>query len=191
MYLFLRRGSLSIILFVVSLCCYAQNEGSISVGLSLDYGFGKDANKHASTVRFNYSILNDFRVAPSFSYYINENEMKMHLFSLNFHYLFRDLISDIVPALRNQGLHLYPMVGFCVANISDTRGSCSSCSPTSYNSSASYMSSFGFGFGVGVEYGLPTLQPLLRNLSAVFEAQYHALDSFGRPSFAFGVLYGF
>ena len=191
MYLFFRRVQLFVILFMASFYCHAQGGGSASVGLSLDYGFGKDANKRASTLRFNYNILDDFRVAPSFSYYINEDGKKMHMFSFNFHYLFRDLMPDIIPVTKNQGLCLYPIAGFCVANISDTKRPCSSCSLSDYNPNTSYLSSFGFDFGVGVEYELPTLLPLLRDMSAVFEAQYHALDDFGRPSFAFGVLYGF
>ncbi len=162
----------------------------MSVGLSLNYAFGKEFNNYASAIHFSYNILDHIRVAPSFSYYLNKDEMEMKLFTLGFHYLFPDMISNLFPSMKNQGLCLYPIFGFSIVNASGPKSDCYSCSIGSgYNSSS--LNNFGFDFGVGVEYELPTLLPVFREMAVNFEIEYFAVENYSRSSIGFGLLYYF
>ena len=191
MKLFFERGLILLVFIFVSFFSIAQKEKKISVGVSTDYGFGKDYNNYASTVKLNYHLFEEFRISPSFSYYFNMNNTKMNIFSFNFHYLFPNLISQIFPGMENQGLCFYPLAGFCVANISKPRKGCSDCSSYSGTSDANYMYHFGFDFGAGIDYDLPTLLPVLRDMSANFEIQYQAAEKYVRPQLLFGIMYNF
>jgi ribosomal protein L19 len=162
----------------------------MSVGISLNYGIERTFNNYASTIHFNYNLFDRMRVAPSFSYYLDRDDMKMRLFTLGFHYLFPDMISNLFPSMRNQGLCFYPVFGFSIVNASDSRRNCVSCSVGSgYNSSSS--NNFGFDLGVGVEYELPTLSPVFRDMAVNFEIEYFAIENYSRPSIGVGLLYYF
>ncbi|MDR2915863.1 MAG: porin family protein [Tannerella sp.] len=186
----MKKSLLISIFSISSVFCFSQKEKDLSVGLSLNYGFGKDFDNYASTIHFNYNILDRFRVAPSFSYYFDKDDIKMRLFTLGFHYLFPDIISNMFPSMKNQGLCFYPVFGFSIVNTSGPKKNCSSCSAGSrYNSFSS--NNFGFDFGVGVEYELPTLLPVFRDMAVNFEIEYFAVENYSRPSVGFGLLYYF
>ena len=191
MKLFFKKGLILLVFIFASFFSAAQMEKKFSIGISTDYGFGKDFNNCASTLKLHYHLFEEFRISPSFSYYYNKENVKMNVFSFNFHYLFPDLIPQIFPVLKNQGLCFYPVVGFCVANISNPRKSCSDCSSISATSGANYMYHFGFDFGAGIDYDLPTLLPFLRDMSASFEVQYQAAEKYARPLLLFGIMYNF
>lgn len=159
--------------------------------MSTDYGFGESFNNYASTIRLNYFLFEEFRISPSFSYYFSKNNMKMNVFSFNFHYVFSSLIPHYFPVMKNQGLYFYPVAGFCIANIDRPKSVCSGCSTNAIPSGANYVYNFGFDFGAGVDYDLPTLLPVLRDMNVNFEIQYQALEEFSRPQLLFGIMYNF
>jgi hypothetical protein len=172
------------VLFSVSAFSDAQDKRVFSAGLSHDYGLGKDFNNFATTFKLNYYLFDNFRVAPSFSYYLNKNDMKMRAFSFNFNYLLPDLLSDIVPRVV-----FYPIAGFCIANIAAKKTVCEECAKGS--SGSNYLYYFGFDFGAGIDYDLPTLLPVLKDMTANFEVQYQAVENFSRPQFLLGIIYNF
>jgi hypothetical protein len=44
---------------------------------------------------------------------------------------------------------------------------------------------------MGVNYELPTVAPVFKDMNTYFEIEYQALDHYRRPAFMFGVLYDF
>ena len=191
MKLILKRSLSVFVLFIFSLSCFSQKEKKVSLGVSLDYGFGKDYNNDALTLLLNYNLLEKFRVSPSFSYFLNKDDMKMKTFSFNFHYLFPKFLANTFPAMKNQDMSFYPIVGFLISNFSHVQGECHSCSVNNSTSDVKYLYNFGFNFGVGVEYDLPTLLPLLRDMGVNFEMYYQTTDNYSRPLISFGLLYNF
>jgi hypothetical protein len=179
------------VFFSVSFFCFAQNEKTVSVGMSTDYGFGKRFNNYASAVRLNYFLFEEFRISPSFSCYFSKDDVRMNVFSFNFQYLFPHLISRIFPAMSNYDLCFYPVAGFCIAGIDRPKRVCADCSATAISSGSSYAYNFGFDFGAGIDYDLPTLLPVLRNMTANFEIQYQALENYSRPQLLLGIMYNF
>jgi hypothetical protein len=191
MELFFKKILLVLAFVCLPLFCFAQKEKKISVGVSTDYGFGKDINNYASTIKLNYYLFKEFRISPSFSHYLNKEHMKMNIFSFNFHYMLPNLVSHIFPVMENNGLCFYPVVGFCIADVDQPRKRCATCSEYSNTSGANYVYNFGFDFGAGIDYELPTLLPVLRNMTASFEIQYQAIENYGRPQLLFGIMYDF
>ena len=181
----------SILFLSSSINSFSQKEGDISLGLSLDYGFGKDFNNYASGLRVEYNLFERFRIAPQFTYYLNKEDMKMVSFSFNFHYLFPELLSNYFPALKNQGVCFYPVAGFLISNFSHRVNGCSGCSANGQDADMKYLYNFGFDFGAGIEYEIPTLLPILRDMVVNFEVQYQLMDNYTRPLVSFGLLYNF
>jgi hypothetical protein len=163
----------------------------ISLAVSMDYGFGEYFNNRAATLRLNYNLSEHFRVAPSFSKFLNKENMRMSSVSFDFHYLFSDDNFNAFPKLKNQGIYYYPVFGFHIISASGIRGRCTSCSieQIRYGENSSY--NFGFDFGVGVEYELPTLYNVFRNMSVNTELLYLTVENYYRPLVRFGLLYYF
>ena len=171
--------------------CYSQKEGEVALGLSLNYGFGREFNNCASNIRIDYNFFERFRISPSFSYYFNKNNMKMNDFSINFHYLFPDFLSNSFQIFENHDICFYPIAGFFISNFLHANKNCTSCFVDEYDPQIKYLFNFGFDFGAGVEYKLPTLLPLLRNMYVNFEMKCQMTDNYSRPTLSFGALYKF
>jgi len=190
MKLFIIKILLSSIFFLFSLSCVAQDDGKISLGFSLDYGFGEDFNNKASALRFNYNLFENSRISPSFAYYLNKNSKRMISFELNYHYMFSDkLNAKIMPSMINQGIRFYTISGILISSISEINTKCSSCNTNEYYLASGYIYNFGFDFGIGVEYEIPTFLPLLRDIDVNFEIKYQIMDNYSRPLLSFGILY--
>ena len=176
------------------LCCfnsYSQKEGEVALGLSSNYGFGSDFNNYASNFRIDYNLFERFRISPSFTYYFKKSNMKMIDFSINFHYLFPELLSNYFMVLKNNDICFYPITGFLISNFTNSKNKCNSCFDEENNKSIKYLFNFGFDIGAGVEYKLPTLLPTLRKMYLNFEMKYQLTDNYSRPALAFGALYKF
>ena len=184
-----------IIVFEISLCFVAslasQESGRFSIGTSLDYGAGKDFNNYATTLHINYNLIERIRISPSFSYFLNKDNMKMSAIALNCHYLFPKLAESIFPVLKNQGICFYPIAGFYISNFRNDKKPCYSCVANENKIGSKLRSNFGFDFGVGIEQEIPTLLPILKDMSLNFEYKYQALDNYRRPLISFGLLYDF
>ena len=188
---FFKKSILVFFLSSFSLYCFSQREGQIALGVSLDYGIGKDINNNAVALHFNYNLLEKVRVAPSYSFFFKKEEMKMQTFSLDFHYLFPEILSKHLPETKNQGICLYPIAGFLISTFSGPGKECSTCSVSNHVDDPNYIYNFGFNFGVGLEYKIPTLLPLLKDMLLNLEMKYQIVDSYERPLVAFGLMYNF
>ena len=188
---FLLKILLLVIFFHITSSCFSREENKISIGVSSEYSFKNDYNNYASTIHLNYNIYGNVRMAPSFSYYLDKDNMKMRAFSFNFHYLMPQLITKISSAMKNQGICLYPLAGFYISSSSGSKKGCSSCITTYSASDSNFTHNFGFDFGAGAEYELPTLLPLLRDMYMVFEMKYFIVDRYSRSSVTCGLSYKF
>lgn len=182
------RNMLIFLCSLYSANCLSQKEGDFLLGLSSDVAVGK-YNNFAPTLHLRYHLLDRFRVAPSFSYYLNKNEMKMQSFAFNFHYLFPQMASRLFPKFKNQSICFYPLAGFYITRVVGVKADCSSCSVGSVAYRDKSANNFGFDFGLGADYKLPVKAPFFKNTTAFFEIQYQLVESYNRPVFAFGLLY--
>ena len=188
---FFRKHILVLFLSFYSYNCFSQKAGDFSIGVSCDYGFGV-INNYASTLRANYNLLDKLRISPSYSYYIVRDDTKMQSFSLNLHYICTEMLYNVLPIIKESDINIYPVAGIVVSNRSHPKNRCNSCSVSAGPIGGySYALNFGLDIGAGVEYKLPTLQPILRDASLCFEVQYHILDGYERTLFAFGINYKF
>ena len=170
---------------------YSQNEQQVSVGTNLDYGFGKDFNNFAASLNINYTILQKVRISPVFSLFLKKDNRKMRTFDMNFNYLLPNLAEKIMPILRENGIVFYPIAGFIISGISDYKITCYTCSENNSTFYTGFIYSFGFNFGAGIEYELPTILPLFRNMKVNFEAKYQTFDNYSRPLISFGLINDF
>ena len=169
----------------------SQNVGRFSAGSSLDYGAGEEFNNFAGTIQINYNLAERVRIVPSFSYFLNKEQMKMSAIALNIHYLFPKLAEHFFSSLKNQEIYIYPLAGFYISNFSGQNKVCYVCTDEEKEPEIKFRTHFGFNFGIGVEYEIPTLLPLLRDMSLNFEFKYQLLDDYRRPLVSLGLLYDF
>ena len=191
-FFFLKRFVLIVFILLYSAACFSQKEKKISLGLSLDYGVGENHNNYASALRLNYNIFEKLRMSPSFVYYYTKNHMKMSSVSFNVHYLFYpEQFAETLSGFKNQGICFYPIAGFIISNFSDNVAGCSSCSSENSNLKPRFLFNFGFNFGAGVDYELPTLLPILKDMIVNFAVEYQILDNYRRPVMSCGLFYCF
>ena len=188
----LRKKIILILLIIInSTSCFSQKEKKISLGLSLDYGLGEKYNNYATALHLNYKITDKIRIAPYFSYYFLKNNMKMSTLALNIHYLFYpEQLSNSWSFLKNQGLCFYPIAGFIATNFTDNIN-CSSCSIEKNLLTSRFAFNFGINFGAGVDYKLPTLLPVFRDMIINFAVEYQVLEKYRRPIISCGIFYNF
>jgi len=167
---------------MISFIGNSQNKNDLSAETSFNYGFGKYFNNRSASICIKYNLFDFLRITSSYSYFIPKTRKKMSELSFNFHYLFSDKNSNIIPVLKNQGIYYYPILGFNVVN--STRSN-------QIINRSNYSFAFGFNGGVGVEYELPTLQNVFRDMAVNFEIQYIAVDKMYRPFLRFGFVYYF
>jgi len=186
-----KRFLITFTILLFPICCTStqQEEGKVSLISSLDYGLGKDFNNYATTIHLYYNIFSKIRIAPSFSYFFNKRNMKMRTFTFNCHYLFPDAASNYFKVLKNQGICFYPITGFLVSGIANNKKECYSCDVFEIPKSEKFSYNFGFNFGAGVDYEIPTMLPLLREMKMNIEIKYQTLDNYRRPLISFGILY--
>ncbi|MDR1525515.1 MAG: hypothetical protein LBS79_09740 [Tannerella sp.] len=183
-----RKVFLIYVLMFLSYFCYAQKRKVFSAGISTDCGFGKELNNFSSTAKLRYYLFDNFRIAPSFSFYFPKEDSRMNAFAFNFHYLFPGLAADIFLSDR-KGIVFYPVAGFYIANAAKGKRVCSTCSTNAVASNYSYY--FGFDFGAGLDYDLPTSAPVWQDMTANFEIQYQAVENYRRPQLSLGLIYNF
>ena len=177
-----RQWLLIFILTMISFISNCQKKNDLSAEVTADYGFGKQFNNRAISISTRYNLFDYFRIAPSYSYFLKKDRIKMNAITLDFHYLFSDKNSNIIPYLKNQGVYYYPILGFNVINSNNA---------IQIINKSAYSYSFGFNCGIGVEYELPTLQNGFRDMAVNFEVLYVAVDKMYRPLLSFGLVYYF
>ena len=180
-----------VVLFIFVNNVMSQNAGRFSVGSSLDYGAGKKFNNFAGAIQVNYNLVERVRIAPAFSYFLNKENRKMSAIALNVHYIFPKLAENLFPIFKGQEIYFYPLAGFYISNYSGKNKICNACIADNTGNGPKFRTNFGFDFGAGVEHKMPTILPLLKDMSLNFEIRYQLLDNYRRPLVSFGLLYDF
>ena len=87
----------------------AQSKGDMATGLNFAIGMGDDFTNYGLGAKFQYNILDNLRLEPSFTYFFEKDYMSNWDLSLNAHYL--------IPVMDR--LCVYPLAGIGVfgANI--------------------------------------------------------------------------
>lgn len=178
-------------LLLISLAGISQNKNDLSMEVASEYGFGKYFNNRAMSMGLNYNLFDRLKIAPAYAFYIEQDNMKMNSLTIDFIYLFTDATNYLFPTLKNKGISYYPIFGICIVNASGVRTYCPSCAANERPYNNDLDSNFGFDFGVGVEYKLPTLQNIYRNMSLTYDMKYIAVENNYRPLLKFGLLYYF
>ncbi len=88
----MKKLILILTLAVVSLSAFSQTRrGDSSFGLNVGYGF--DTDNATFGVDYRYNVTDEFRLAPSISYYAKSDNLSACALDLNAHYVFK--LSDM------------------------------------------------------------------------------------------------
>ena len=79
----------------------AQDKGEMAAGVNFAAGFGDNLENYGLAAKFQYNIIDNLRVEPSFTYFFKKNDNTLYDFDVNFHYLFNIY----------EGINIYPLAG--------------------------------------------------------------------------------
>ncbi len=84
----------------------AQTEGQMAAGVNFAIGTGDDYTNYGLGAKFQYTVVDNLRLEPSFTYFFEKDNENISYWDVDFvaHYLFN---------LTN-GVYFYPLVGFGV-----------------------------------------------------------------------------
>jgi Opacity protein and related surface antigens len=120
----------------ITLSVFAQKDAK-SVNFSLNYG--TEIESVGIGGQFTYNLSERFRVAPDFTYFLENNNWKEWDLNLNAHYLF---------PLNDSKITIYPIAGFILTHWSFDDGTeAGSNKPTSLSATK-----VGFNLGGGMQY---------------------------------------
>jgi opacity protein-like surface antigen len=139
----------------------AQERGQQAVGLNFEIGSGESYTNYGLGFKYQYNIMDNFRVEPSFTYFFKKDHATTWDMTANLHYL-------IAPADQ---MYFYPIVGFGLTNV-DTDWSDSN-------------TKFAFNFGFGAEYMITDV------IGLNCEYKYRIVDNWSRSHFTFGAVFKF
>jgi len=162
-------------LYVVNV--QAQEKGDMAAGADLVYGTGDSFSNYGIGAKFRWSYSDQIRLEPSFTYYMEKDNISMWDLSVNAHYL--------LPVNK---LFVYPLAGIGVLGTEATveipnMSYGGIIVPGSSNNTSS--SDFAFNLGGGIEY------PINENLSANFELKYKIAPDWNRTLLSAGIAYKF
>ena len=181
--LFCMRSLLIMALFFISTSVFAQQKGEMSVGLNLNYGTNSTLSNFGLGAKFQWTIINNLRLEPSFNYYFGKNfdfvKYNMWDAGINAHYLF--------SVGSEKRFVLYPLAGIGLLGMSvDYKGEFEKIYDQEVYGKGSYSSSeFAFNIGGGAEYLLTD------KISIGAEIKYQIVSGWNRPVFTLGATYKF
>lgn len=171
---FFKRASLFVMIGIaMAMNVNAQEKGDMAAGAHIAYGTGDSYSNFGLGAKFQWNIIKQLRLEPSFTYFLKKDYVSMWDLSLNAHYLFP--IGD--------NLRVYPLAGVGMlgskASVSVDLGEWGN-----YGASAS-DTEFGINLGGGVDYLLT--DKLILNA----EIKYKIGDVWDRLIISAGVAYRF
>lgn len=107
----------------------AQTKGDMEAGVQFAYGTGDSFSNVGIGAKFRYTIVDNVRIEPSFTYFLKKDYVSMWDVSANAHYLFG----------LNDRFTLYPLAGIGITGVKVGDAS---------------DSEFGVNLGGGVDYDL-------------------------------------
>ncbi len=174
---FLKISMVVISLFYTT-TIFAQQKGEMAVGLNLNYGTNSTLSNFGLGVKFQWNVINNLRLEPSFNYYFGKDlivaRYNMWDANINVHYLF--LLG------KKKRFMIYPLAGIGLFG-------------TSVKYKGEYAefiegksvseSDFAFNVGGGAEY------LLTEKFSVGAEIKYQIVSGWNRPVFTLGAAYRF
>ena len=122
----------------------AQQKGEMAVGGQIAYGSGDDYSNLGLGAKFQWNILDNIRLEPSFTYFLKKDYVNMWDLSADVHYLFP--ITDKVT--------VYPLAGLSILGVKASVPSVDLGEWGSYGEGSASDSEFGFNLGGGIDYKL-------------------------------------
>lgn len=146
------------LVLTMGLSAFAQ-KGEMSLGANLAYN--TEAEITGVGIRYQYHLLDRLRMAPQFTYFIENDNRSAYAFDFDLHYFF---------PLEHM-LTLYPLVGVSFTNV---------------ESFHTTDSGFGLNAGIGIQFPLSALV----NVSAEYKRAL-LLDLEDQSTIAFSISYKF
>ena len=150
------------IIAITSLMGLHAAEGDIAAGLQFNY-----ASKNSMIglgVVYQIEPVRNFRIAPEFIYFFENNNLSDYNVNINFHYL--------IPTSSNSCI--YPLAGFSYVNFKD-----------SYGSFSTHTNRYGANVGIGFEY---TINPKFKFYT---EERFHIIKHWNESVTSLGLKYCF
>lgn len=175
---FQKTAFLAAICLLFSVSGFAQQKGEMAVGLNLNYGTNSTLSNFGLGTKFQWNIINNLRLEPSFNYYFGKDlivaRYNMWDANVNVHYLF--------PLGKEKRFMLYPLAGIGLLGTSVKYKNEYADFVGDQNISAS---DFAFNIGGGAEYLLS------EKFSVGAEIKYQIVSGWNRPVFTLGAAYRF
>lgn len=144
---------------VLGMAATASAESPVAIGLKL--GHATCINQMGLGVDVRCNITDNIRIAPSFDYYFQNNEVSAWDVNANVNYMF-DIVDNV---------DIYPLAGLTFSRWSAD--------------GAETVSRFGANFGGGIDF------KVMDNLSLNTELKYQLISDFSQCIISMGVHYSF
>lgn len=136
-----------ILLLMAAVLCItvasAQEKGETTLGAQVVYGSGDGLSNIGIGAEFQWNVINNLRLAPSFTYFLKKDYVSMWNGGVDVHYLFP--VSDLIT--------LYPLAGVGMWGVKVSVPEVDLGEYGSYGGSVS-DTEFGFNIGGGVDFNL-------------------------------------
>jgi len=160
----MKKLCLLAVVLLISLTTVFAQKGQKSVGVSLGYGSEMETLKLG--VNFKYNFSDQFRVAPSFDYYLKKNGASFWGVNADANYLFN----------VGNGINVYPLAGLALIGVSID----------GYYETGKYTDTeFGANLGGGLDFGLSSA------IDLNVEAKYQILDNWNQFVVSAGISFKF
>lgn len=157
------------LLMVVATSVNAQEKGDMAAGANIALGMGDSFTNFGAGAKFQWTVINNLRVEPSFTFFFKKDYVSMWDASINAHYLF---------SLADQ-MRVYPLAGIGILGSKVDLGDYGGFGVSGSNSE------FSFNLGGGFDFDLT--DKLILNL----EAKYKIGDHWNRFILSAGVAFRF
>lgn len=151
-------------MFVLAASASAQSKGDMAAGIKFDYGTGDNLSNIGLGVKYQYNVIDNLRIEPSFTYFFKKDNISMWDISANVHYQFE--LADRFT--------LYPLAGLSVMGVK-----------ASYGGFSASDNDFGVNLGVGCDFDLTDY------LILDVEAKYRIAGDWSRFMVGIGLGYKF
>ncbi len=156
-------------MFVFAASATAQDKGDMAAGVNLNLGAGDGLTNFGIGLEYQWNVIDNLRLEPSFTYFIKKDYISMWDISANVHYQFQ----------LAERFDLYPLAGLSVMGVK------ASYDTGFYGKVSASDTDFGVNLGVGCDYDLS------ERLALNLEAKYRISGNWGRFIIGIGVGYKF
>ncbi len=159
-----------ILLFFAAVMCFSiasAQQGQMAAGVNVDMGFGYPGSYSNVGIgaKFQYSITDNIRIEPAFTYFLKKDYISMWDLMANVHY--------VLP-MAGDKLNIYPLAGLGVLGVKAGEGK--------YSVSST---NFGINLGGGAEY------KITEKIALGAEIKYQIVSDYNHLVIQIGATYSF